>query len=96
MLCSQCLAEACQHDFAIPHQLTECWRYRDIPFHCDRHSNCQIEMVGDSGVERIGVSNFEDTSQESSVLCYAVSFLTLTVDCHFVASSRYIYLEKDV
>lgn len=71
------LAEACQHDFAIPHQLPECWHYRDIPFHCDRHSNCQIEMVGNSGVERIGVSNFEDTNQESSVPCYAVSFLTL-------------------
>lgn len=34
-------------------------------------------MVGNSGVERIAVSNFEDTNQESSVQCYAVSFLTL-------------------
>lgn len=34
-------------------------------------------MVGNSGVERIAVSNFEDTNQESSVQCYSVSFLTL-------------------
>lgn len=69
------LAEACQHDFAIPHHLPECWHYRDIPFQCDRHPKCQIEMVGNAGVERIAVSNLEDTNQESSVQCYAVSVL---------------------